>query len=169
MMRHLLKFLMIALLLCSPSLMVAQGSATDYSIIVNGSPIEKPMNLESIYSWSESTSSYLSVVKLRLSWVEDNGDYSFLDFHPLQLQILFGESVATDIDKVCLFDGGDVKGKATLEGLPSGTPVLVYDSAGRMCLSTRTGNGQTVLDTSSLTRGIYVMKAGKTVIKFNKK
>ena len=160
---------LIALLLCSPSMMVAQGSAADYSIIVNGNPIEKPLNLHSIHTWAESNTSCLSIQKLRLYWEEENGDYSFLEFHPLQLQILFGESVATGIDKVCLFDGGDVQGKTTLEGLPEGMPVLVYDSAGRMCLSTRTGNGQTTLDTSSLPRGIYVVKAGKTVFKFNKK
>ncbi len=64
---------------------------------------------------------------------------------------------------------GSVKGRLTLTGCPAGTPVSIYDTAGRQVRRSVAANGQTVIDVSSMTPGVYILKAGDTAIKFTKK
>jgi hypothetical protein len=68
-----------------------------------------------------------------------------------------------------MFDAGNIQGKLNLGGLPTGTPVTIFDSNGRQRLSTKTSEGDTPIDTNMLPNGIYIVKAGKTVFKFIKK
>lgn len=165
----MLFFFLGALLLCTPETASAQNEKADYAVEVNGSALSKPGKLLGIYSVQEGTTDYLNVSCIRFYWEEENGENTYLDFHPLQVQLLFGDAAMQGIESIQIFDGGNVQDHMSLDGLPSGTLVSVYNTSGRLCFSIRIGEGQNVVDTSALPRGIYVAKAGKIVFKFNKK
>ena len=101
--------------------------------------------------------------------IEEDGNWSTLDLNPLQAKLFFGDAATDDIGKPKIFDGGNLQDKLRLGGLLEGTPVMVYNTAGHQCLSTRISSKETPIDTSKLPSGIYIVKAGKTVIKFIKK
>ena len=86
---------------------------------------------------------------------------------------------------------GEVTDRLSIEGLPEGTPVTIYDASGRLVLSSLispppTGGVRGGLDTgcppptggvrgglssliSHLPHGVYVLKAGNHIVKFVKR
>ena len=58
-----------------------------------------------------------------------------------------------------------VDGMLTLEGLAPGTEVQILDAAGKQLIRTRQHN----VNVAQLRPGIYVMKAGKQIVKFVKR
>lgn len=62
---------------------------------------------------------------------------------------------------------GSIGSQLSISGLPDGTPVSLYDASGRL-IAVTTVSAQP-WNASSLRPGVYILKAGATVIKFNKK
>lgn len=64
---------------------------------------------------------------------------------------------------------GSVGGSLRLTGCAQGTKVDIFDAGGRKaCATTSTGH-ETVIDVSGLQSGLYMLRAGKTAIKFVKR
>lgn len=164
--KQILTTIITMLLLCSAQVLCAQ--TTDYVITVNGSVLEQKAAEMWVYR-PYGVNYYVPQTKLRIAWEEEDGNWSTLDLNPLQAKLFFGDAATDDIGKPKIFDGGNLQDKLRLGGLPEGTPVMVYNTAGHQCLSTRISSKETPIDTSKLPSGIYIVKAGKTVIKFIKK
>ena len=62
-----------------------------------------------------------------------------------------------------------VTDKLDISGLASGTSIAIYDASGRLALSAKATGSNTMLSLKTLGSGIYVMKAGKQVVKFVKR
>lgn len=64
---------------------------------------------------------------------------------------------------------GSIDGRLRLTGCAEGTEIKIYDAGGRKMSSTRVATDETVVNVGGLPTGIYVLRAGKTAIKFMKK
>ncbi len=112
----------------------------------------------------------VSVEKTALSITFD-GDDAILHFADGTSQqadmagVVVDFATATTITAYSL--SGDVGDRLSLGGLPDGTPVSLYDASGRL-IAVATLPAQPC-DATSLRPGVYILKAGATVIKFNKK
>lgn len=62
-----------------------------------------------------------------------------------------------------------VTDKLDISGLAAGTSIAIYDASGRLALSAKATGSNTVLSLKTLDSGIYVMKAGKQIVKFVKR
>ncbi len=99
---------------------------------------------------------------------EEEGTYEYLRFHPAVVRILFSEEYTaikdTPIYEVTKLSSDDM----LLKGLKENTPVSVYDANGKCCMQLRAANGTVSISTAGLRPGIYMIKAGKQVIKYAK-
>ena len=78
----------------------------------------------------------------------------------------------TGIADIQMFGGVTVQGDdLSMTGLAAGTPVRIFDASGRQCAQqTVAADGTLSLNVSSLQpNAVYVVKCGKTVVKFVKK
>lgn len=57
----------------------------------------------------------------------------------------------------------------SIEGLEPGTEITVYNADGKQVLTTHASEDLTILKMTSLKKGVYLMKAGKQVVKFIKR
>ena len=64
---------------------------------------------------------------------------------------------------------GTVDNSLNLEGLDEDTMVSVYDAQGKLVATTTAREAKAVLSVSTLKSGVYVLKAGRQVVKFIKK
>lgn len=91
-----------------------------------------------------------------------------------------GESQTADMDAVVLgFEyspttsisvlRGTVDNYLNLAGLDEGTVVSIYDAQGKLVRTTTVREAKAVLSVSTLRSGVYVLKAGRRIVKFNKK
>lgn len=91
-----------------------------------------------------------------------------------------GESQTADMDAVVLgFEyspttaisvlRGTVDNYLNLAGLDEGTVVSIYDAQGKLVRTTTVREAKAVLSVSMLRSGVYVLKAGRQIVKFNKK
>lgn len=91
-----------------------------------------------------------------------------------------GDSQTADMDAVVLgFEyspttaigvlRGTVDNYLNLAGLDEGTVVSIYDAQGKLVRTTTVREAKAVLSVSTLRSGVYVLKAGRRIVKFNKK
>ena len=91
-----------------------------------------------------------------------------------------GDSQTADMDAVVLgFEyspttsisvlRGTVDNYLNLSGLDEGTVVSIYDAQGKLITTTTAREAKAVLSVSTLRSGVYVLKAGRQVVKFVKK
>lgn len=64
---------------------------------------------------------------------------------------------------------GTVDNSLNLEGLDEDTMVSVYDAQGKLVATDTAREAKAVLSVSTLKSGVYVLKAGRQVVKFIKK
>lgn len=57
----------------------------------------------------------------------------------------------------------------SIEGLEPGTEIIIYNADGKQVLTARASEALTILKMTSLKKGVYLMKAGKQVVKFIKR
>jgi len=155
-----------ALLLCSAQVLHAQ--TTDYVVTVNGTVLTQRIKEVSAASYLIKNN-FIGSSLMRLYWKEEDNSWSHMDLHPLLLELFFNDAGTDGIGNLEILEGGKLKDKLLLGGLPEGTPVMVFNTAGHQCLSARISSKETPIDTSKLPNGIYIVKAGKNVIKFVKK
>ena len=164
--KHFLTTIITMLLLCSAQVLCAQAS--DYVVTVNGTVLTQRIK-EVTVSRYQPNYGFVSSTMMRLYWKEEDGNWSYMDLHPLQVKLFFEDAATDDIGKLEILNGGNLQDKLRLGGLPEGTLVMVFNTAGHQCLSARISSKETPIDTSKLPNGIYIVKAGKNVIKFVKK
>jgi hypothetical protein len=63
----------------------------------------------------------------------------------------------------------EVENVLDINGLEPGTEVTIYDAQGKKMMSMRASEVRSVLNTSTLNSGVYLMKAGRQVVKFVKR
>lgn len=91
-----------------------------------------------------------------------------------------GDSQTADMDAVILgFEyspttsisvlRGTVDNTLNLSGLDEGTVVCIYDAQGKLVTTTTVREAKAVLSVSTFKSGVYVLKAGRQVVKFIKK
>ena len=91
-----------------------------------------------------------------------------------------GDSQTADMDAVVLgFEyspttaisvlRGTVDNYLNLAGLDEGTVVSIYDAQGKLFRTTTVREAKAVLSVSTLRSGVYVLKTGRQIVKFNKK
>ena len=146
-----------------------QADTQDVVVTINGKALTKL--LTEVYFSTPSGSNYqfagASEEALCLVFTDAEGNKTREYYHPMTVQLWFNAD-PNGIEDVRLFNADELDGKLRLKGIAPGTPVKVYDTAGKMCLSTTAGK-QTRIDLNGLGRGIYIIRAGKTAIKFMKK
>ena len=86
--------------------------------------------------------------------------------HPVVCQVVFGET-QTAVNDLMLYeiqklDADDLR----INGLREGETVRVYNTAGRLCLTTRATANGAVVGIKSLPRDLYIIQAGKTTFKY---
>ena len=64
---------------------------------------------------------------------------------------------------------GTVDNYLNLAGLDEGAVVSIYDAQGKLITTTTAREAKAVLSVSTLRSGVYVLKAGRQVVKFIKK
>ena len=62
-----------------------------------------------------------------------------------------------------------VADKLDVSGLQPGTEVMIFDASGRQVLTTKATDVRMQLSASSLKSGVYLLKAGKQIVKFVKR
>ena len=146
-----MKEIILTLLLCLSTTLWVNAQQ---EIIINGQPVEK------------------TVVQLTFS-----GDNVILHFNDNSTQttdmgdvtIRLFDNGTTDIRQLQTFRVKQpVDGRLVIEGVAAGIPVFIYDTTGKMIQRTIATEDITILDISSLKRGIYLLKTGKQIIKFIK-
>ena len=146
------KTFLILLLCLSTTLWV---HAQQQEIIINGQPLEK------------------TVVQLTFSgdnvilFFDDNSTQS-TDMGDLSIRFI--DDGTTDIRQLQTFRMKQlVDGRLEIEGITAGTAIFIYDTTGKILLRTVAVEDITILDISSLKKGIYFIKTGKQIIKFIKR
>lgn len=145
-MKRLFTMMAAAMLLCTiPAL-----ADTVQTLLVNGQTVEKAV--------------------VRMTFEGENVVLHFVD----------GTTQSAEMDAVTLkLDVSGVDGisvlkqsvgdKLDIEGLARGTDVIIYDASGRLVLSVKAAETKAALSTKSLKGGVYLMKAGRQVVKFVKR
>ena len=143
----------LTLLLClSTTLWV---HAQQQEIIINGQPLEKTV--------VQLTFSGDNVILL----FDDNSTQS-TDMDDLSIRFI--DDGTTDIRQLQTFRMKQlVDGRLEIEGITAGTAIFIYDTTGKILLRTVAVEDITILDISSLKKGIYFIKTGKQIIKFIKR
>ena len=160
-------FLMI--LFTWPSLLAQKAETPALTITVNGEVVERKvasMTLVNYYNdgirYSSSTPRVALTYETDSASSEEPIDY----IHPYVCRVFFGDAI-TNVNDLRIYeivetDGNDLQ----LRGLKEGDLVMVYNTSGRKCISTRAGADGVVTDISSLPKGVYIIKAGQTVFKY---
>ena len=145
-MKRLFTMMAAAILLCTiPAL-----ADTVQTLLVNGQTVEKAV--------------------VRMTFEDENVVLHFVD----------GTTQSAEMDAITLkLDVSGVDGisvlkqnvgdKLDIEGLAPGTDVTIYDASGRLVLSVKAAEAKAALSTKSLKGGVYLMKAGRQVVKFVKR
>jgi hypothetical protein len=138
--------IMVAFMLLSALPALADGGQM---LTINGEKVEK------------------AVVKMTFK-----GDYVVLHFADESSQTADMNAVALklDVSGTGIFSLKSVLGdKMHIDGLSPETEISVYDASGRMVLAAKADKACATLSVKSLKSGVYVMKAGKQVVKFIKR
>lgn len=147
------KFLLSACLLATSSL--AAFAAATQTITVNGQTVEGKMVTQITFSGDQAT----------LTFDDSSTQTEAIDL----INIAFAYT-ADGIGRVNLFEvSGIVDGNLQISGLNAGTTLRIYDTTGRSRAAATATQGVTSVDVSRLSSGVYIVRAGKQVIKFMKK
>jgi 3-dehydroquinate synthase class II len=101
------------------------------------------------------------------------GDNVVLTFSDQTVQTADMENVVLSFTPEDLTAIGTIKNAVnktfSIEGLEPGTEIIIYNTDGKQVLTARASEDLTTLKMSSLKKGVYLMKAGKQVVKFIKR
>lgn len=120
------------------------------TLVINGEKVEK--------------------VVARITFEGDNAVLTFSDQSVLTTDM---ENVVLSFTPEDLTAIGTIKNAVnkefSIEGLEPGTEIIIYNADGKQVLTARASEDFTTLKMSSLKKGVYLMKAGKQVVKFIKR
>ncbi len=129
----------------------AAGNAAGPTLTINGKEVEKTVT--------------------KITFEGDNAVLHFNDgteSHDMNT-VALTFSALSGIDEIVSYSfNGIINGNIELGGIPSGTSIEIYDTAGKLRMSAKAESDPARIDVSSLERGIYLLRAGKNCIKFQK-
>lgn len=132
--------------------MVAQTEST--VVTVNGSQVEKTL-----------TRMTFSGDRVILHFSDGSGSRTE-DMATVTVSL----SAVTGIDRIKTFAGRQLlDNELLLEGIAAGDRVTLYDVSGRMRMQTTAASETVRLSLAGLKAGVYIVKAGNNIIKFQKK
>ena len=77
---------------------------------------------------------------------------------------------STGIESVSTFKlNGLVDGQLNISGLTEGTPLAVYDTTGKQLTAAKAAGQVNQINVNNLGSGVYILKAGKQIVKFVKR
>jgi len=101
------------------------------------------------------------------------GDEAVLTFSDQTMQKSDMESVKLSFTPEDLTAIGFIKNAVnksfSIEGLEPGTEILIYNAEGKLVIKGCASENLTILKAASLKKGVYLMKAGRQVVKFVKR
>jgi hypothetical protein len=153
-----------------PSLKAQTAETPAVAVTVNGKVVAHKVNLMVLLNAYDDGIRYSNTAP-RVALVCENGDTtnqvsSIAYLHPYTCRVLFGDAI-TGVDDLRIYEIVDTEGQELqLRGLKEGEVVQVYNTSGGKCLSTRAGADGVVTGFNSLAKGVYIIKAGKTVFKY---
>lgn len=112
-----------------------------------------------LYSDGSST---MSIVKTDNSTIEDVTKVSFVQLDATGISQTVTDSGITVLSRV-------VEESLTVTGCAEGLPVAVIAASGAVMVKSVTSGDRTSLDVSRLASGVYVLRVGKSAVKFIKK
>ena len=147
-----MKKIILTLLLCLSTALCVNAQ---HEIIINGQPVEK-----TVVQLTFSGDNVILLFEDNSTQTTDMGDVTIRLF----------DDGTTDIHQLQTFRlKQPVDGRLEIEGVAAAVPVFIYDTTGKIIQRTIATEGMTILDISSLKRGIYLLKTGKQIIKFIKR
>lgn len=169
---HLLHRLsaIILLLISLWPLLSAQTTETPASIVsVNGHVVERKVVEIYLTTTSDNGLRY-NYTAPRVALVYEKDTLSTgptIDYiHPFVCRVLFGDAV-TGVRDIHLYEISKLEGEDLhLQGLAEGQLVQVYNTSGRLCLTTRASSNGAIVGLRNLPKDIYIIKAGQTAFKY---
>lgn len=80
------------------------------------------------------------------------------------------DNATTGIDQVKAFNlAGTTDGNIHLSGVQCGERIEIFDASGKKVAQTKASSDTASLDITNMKSGVYVLRAGNTVIKFVKR
>ena len=151
------KFLLsFVLLLVSVTVMVAEEVSA--YITVNGLAVTKTMS-EISFDQDDVVIAYSDGTSAKFSKSDD-------------IEITFNQPTSVEATQEALETftyGGIVGDELVVSGIADGTPVIVYAINGVNVASGKVSGDSARINVSGLTSGVYILRAGKNVVKFIKK
>lgn len=156
----------VALVFIAVLSVLAQSGESSY-VTVNSNVLDRKV----IWIYTSSTTfGEASVPRVAIEYAPLGDEWSYetdLDeFHPAVVRVLFGavftgakDLLVREIEPV---ENGDLR----FGGLRAGERVAVYNTNGRLCLTTTASEDGAIVGMKRLPRGIYVIKAGSTAFKY---
>ena len=151
------KFLLsFVLLLVSATVMMAEDVSAH--ITVNGSAVTKIMS-EISFSGDDVVIAYSDGTSANFAKSDD-------------IEITFNQPTSVEATQEAFETftyGGIVGDELVVSGIADGTPVIVYAINGVNVASGKVSGDSARINVSGLTSGVYILRAGKKVVKFIKK
>lgn len=109
----------------------------------------------------------------KITFLGDNIVLHFNDGNTEQTEDLEAVSITlpttTGIDKLRTFVSKQLQGdNLTLKGVGRGERIAIYDAGGRLQMQTTASDSDMSLSLAGLKTGVYIVKAGNNIIKFQK-
>lgn len=109
----------------------------------------------------------------KITFLGDNIVLHFNDGNAEQTEDLEAVSITlpttTGIDKLRTFVSKQLQGdNLTLKGVGRGERIAIYDAGGRLQMQTTASGSDMSLSLAGLKTGVYIVKAGNNIIKFQK-
>lgn len=109
----------------------------------------------------------------KITFLGDNIILHFNDDNAEQTEDLEAVSITlpatTGIDKLRTFVSKQLQGdNLTLKGVGRGERIAIYDTGGRLRMQTTASGSDMSLSLAGLKTGVYIVKAGNNIIKFQK-
>lgn len=87
-----------------------------------------------------------------------------------QLNIMLDVAEPNAIERVNILGGVSIQGNSlSVKGLVAGKPLAIYDMKGSLVERSTTSGKESNVDISSLPKGVYILKSGSTVVKFERR
>ncbi|MCM1092833.1 MAG: T9SS type A sorting domain-containing protein [Lachnospiraceae bacterium] len=127
------------------------GNAAGPTLTINGKTVEKTVT--------------------KITFEGDNAVLHFgneTEAHDMN-SVVLSFSALSGIDEIISYSfNGIIDGNIVLGGIPTGTVVEIYDTTGKLRVSEKIESDPANIDITSLNKGIYLLKAGKNCVKFQK-
>lgn len=94
---------------------------------------------------------------------------AFYDMNTVVLSLSKSDATGINLMENTFSLSGLVDGNLNLQNIPENTPIVIYDTTGKSLIQTKANAISTTVDVNGLSSGIYLLKAGKQIVKFVKR